>query len=214
MEDRTESPMAVKVEKHSQSIVLTYFHGDTNSMVDAHFSRALGTVSRDKGPAKAKKTRKSIKSGKKAPPSWRQTGPPTLFSRLTVSLSAEKSTHSQESAADACPRPQLLPRGLLTLSPTDDAPNTWHPFTARAGESTGLPSITYSLSPEGLGLTGQQYATSLLNLLHNEPADVGPSLASSSKPELHHSWMVQPGRREPVDPTMVFKPGKRHAEEN
>lgn len=68
MEDRTESPMAVRVEKHSQSVILTYFHGDTNSMVDAHFSRALGTVSRDKGPAKMKKTRKSIKLGKTAPP--------------------------------------------------------------------------------------------------------------------------------------------------
>lgn len=64
MEERTESPMAVKVEKHSQSTILTYFHGDTNSMVDAHFSRALGTVSRDKGPAKMKKMRKSIKGNK------------------------------------------------------------------------------------------------------------------------------------------------------
>lgn len=77
MEDRTEDPMAVKVEKHSQYIILTYFHGDANSMVDAHFSRALGSACRDKGPAgQAKKTRKSIKSGKKA---RRQTGPPTLY---------------------------------------------------------------------------------------------------------------------------------------
>lgn len=135
-----------------------------------------------------------------------------MFSHLTVSLSTEKSTHSQESAADAYPRPQLPPRGLLTLSPTDDAPEMWDPFTARAGESAGLPSIHYSLSPEGLSLTGQQYATSLLNLLHNEQADVGPSLASSSKPELHEGWMVQPGLREPVDPTMVYKPGKKRAE--
>lgn len=70
----------------------------------------------------------------------------------------------------------------------------------------GLPSIAYSLSPEGLSLTGQQYATSLLNLLHNEQADMGPSLPSSSKPELHHSWMVQPV--EPVDHATAFKPGK------
>lgn len=76
----------------------------------------------------------------------------------------------------------------------------------------GLSSIAYSLSPEGLSFSGQQYATSLLNLLHNEQADVGPALASSSKPELHHSWMVQPGLREPVDPAVVFKSGKKHAE--
>ncbi|CAG09828.1 unnamed protein product [Tetraodon nigroviridis] len=181
MEERTESPMAVKVEKHSQSTILTYFHGDTNSMVDAHFSRALGTVSRDKGPAKMKKMRKSIK---------------------------EKSTDRGESTADAYPMPQLPTGGLLNLSPMDDTPDTWHPFTARAAESAGLPSIAYSLSPERLSLAGQRYATSLLNLLHNEQADAGPSLASSSKPELHHSWMEQPGLREPVDPAMVFKPGQ------
>lgn len=209
MEEGAENPMAVKVEKHSQSIILTYFHGDTNSMVDAHFSRALGAVSRGKGPAKTKKTRKTIKSGKESAPCWRPTGLSALFSHLTVSLSTEKPTHSQEFTADGYPRPQLPPGGLLTLSPTDEAPDTWPPFTARAGESAGLPSIAYSLSPEGLSLTGQQYATSLLNLLHHEQADMGASLASSSKPELHHSWMVQPGLREPVDPAMVFKAGKK-----
>lgn len=68
MEDRTESPpSAVKVEKHSQYSILTYFHGDINSMVDAHFSRALGNDCRDKAPAgKTKKLRKSMKSGKKS----------------------------------------------------------------------------------------------------------------------------------------------------
>lgn len=112
---------------------------------------------------------------------------------------------------DAYPGPQLPAGGLLSLSPTEEAPDTWNPFTARAGESVGLPSIAYSLSPEGLSLTGQQYATSLLNLLHNEQADVAPSLPSGSKPELHHGWMVQPGLREPVDPTVVFKTGKKNA---
>lgn len=207
MEDRTEGPMAVKVEKHSQYIILTYFHGDTNSMVDAHFSRALGDVCRDKVPGgKAKKTRKTVKFGKKA---GGRKGPGTLFALLTVFLSTEKSNLHQESAADNYPKPQLPPGSLLTLSPVEDSPNSWHPFTARGGETVGLPSLAYSLSPEGLSLTGQQYATSLLNLLHTEQADMGASLPSSSKPELHPSWMVQPGRREPVDHTMAFKPGKK-----
>lgn len=68
MEEGAENQIAVKVEKHSQSVILTYFHGDANSMVDAHFSRALGTVPRGKGPAKTKKTRKTIKSGEEALP--------------------------------------------------------------------------------------------------------------------------------------------------
>lgn len=206
MEDRTEGQMAVKVEKHSQYIILTYFHGDTNSMVDAHFSRALGDVCRDKGPGgKAKKTRKAVKLGKKA---RRRTGPVTLFRLLTVFLSTEKSNLCQESTVDY-PKPQLPPGSLLTLSPMEDSPNSWHPFTAREGDSVGLPSLAYSLSQEGLSLTGQQYTTSLLNLLHTEQADMGASLPSSSKPELHPSWMMQPGLREPVDHTMAFKPGKK-----
>lgn len=65
MEDRTDSPMAVKVEKHSQCVILTYFHGDINSMVDAHFSRALSKVCKAKVPAaKTNKLRKTIKLGK------------------------------------------------------------------------------------------------------------------------------------------------------
>lgn len=61
MEDRTDNPMAVKVERHSHYVVLTYFHGDTDSMVDAHFARALSS---NKAPAaKAKKIRKTVKLG-------------------------------------------------------------------------------------------------------------------------------------------------------
>lgn len=69
MEDGADSPMAVKVEKHQQCIILTYFHGDTNSMVDAHFARALSTVCREKAPTpRAKKIRKSVKIGARAIP--------------------------------------------------------------------------------------------------------------------------------------------------
>lgn len=110
---------------------------------------------------------------------------------------------------DDYPKPQVPPGSLLTLSPVEDSPTSWHPFTGRGGQSVGLPSIAYSLSPEGLSLTGQQYTTSLLNLLHTEQADMGASLPSSSKPELHPSWMVQPGLREPVNHDMAFKSGKK-----
>lgn len=64
MEDRTDIPMAVKVEKHSHYVILTYFHGDTNSMVDAHFARALSSACNEKAPAaKAKKIHKTVKLG-------------------------------------------------------------------------------------------------------------------------------------------------------
>lgn len=65
MADITDSPMAVKVEEHSQCVILTYFQGDINSMVDAHFSRALSKVCKAKAPAvKTKRIRKTIKLGK------------------------------------------------------------------------------------------------------------------------------------------------------
>uniref|UniRef100_A0A3Q1FP52 Uncharacterized protein n=1 Tax=Acanthochromis polyacanthus TaxID=80966 RepID=A0A3Q1FP52_9TELE len=65
MEERPDSPRAVKVEELSQCVILTYFKGDINSMVDAHFSRALGKACKSTAPAaKVKKIRKTIKLGK------------------------------------------------------------------------------------------------------------------------------------------------------
>uniref|UniRef100_A0A3Q2YIJ3 Uncharacterized LOC109511936 n=1 Tax=Hippocampus comes TaxID=109280 RepID=A0A3Q2YIJ3_HIPCM len=65
MEDGMNSPVAVKVEGHSRSVILRYFRGDIGSMVDAHFSRALSKDGKDNMPvAKAKKMRKNIKLGK------------------------------------------------------------------------------------------------------------------------------------------------------
>lgn len=208
MEDRIDSTMAVKVEKHSQYIILTYFHGDINSMVDAHFNRALSNICKDKAPAaKTKKTHKTIKLGKFQKPS----GPP--FQQITTNTSSvsptEKSSSCQGSAVGTYSGSQVpsLDR-LLTLSPADDAPDSWQSFPVRAGEGPGLPSITYSLSPEGLSLTGQQYASSLLNLLHNDQGEMGSSMAHSSKTELPHNWMPQQGFRESVDPSLGFEPGK------
>lgn len=83
MEDRTDSPMAVKVERHSQYVILTYFQGDINSMVDAHFTRALGSVCKAKAPAaKTKKIRKTIKLGKHTEPA----DPPCLRAAHSILL--------------------------------------------------------------------------------------------------------------------------------
>ncbi|TMS17677.1 Transcription cofactor vestigial-like protein 1 [Larimichthys crocea] len=180
-----DSPMAVKVEKHSQYVILTYFHGDINSMVDAHFTRALSKVCKVKAPAaKTKKIRKTIKS--------------------------EETNHCQGSAIDPYSETQIPPVAghLLTYSPASDAPDSWPSFSAMAGEGSG--SLAYSLSSEGgLSITGQQYATSLLNLLHNDRGEMGPSMASSSKPELHPSWTMPQGFRESVEPAESFEAGRR-----
>ena len=96
---------------------------------------------------------------------------------------------------------------MLTLSSTDDSPGSWHSLAARTGEAPGLSTIMCSLSSEGLSLTGQQYATSLLNLLHSDRVEMGPSMASGSKPEALPRWTLPQGFRESVDPPIDFEPG-------
>ncbi|KAM7417412.1 hypothetical protein PAMA_017187 [Pampus argenteus] len=184
MEDRTDSPIAVKVDE--QCVILTYFQGDINSMVDAHFSRALSKVSKAKAPTvKTKKIHKSIK--------------------------LEETSPCQGKAVDSYSESDVPPvtGRRLTFSPADDSHGPWHSFTARTGEAPGLPSITYSLPPDGLSRTGQQYATSLLNLLHSDRTDMLPSMASTSRPELLSRWMVPQGFRDSVDSTAEFEPGRR-----
>lgn len=186
MDDGTDNPKAVKVEGHSQCIILTYFQGDIGSMVDAHFSRALSTHCKAKAPAlKAKKTRKSIK--------------------------LEDINPCQGATAELYTEPQVPPMAnqRLTFNPAEDPTAPWHSFPARPGEATGMPPLAYSLSSDGLSLTGQEYATSLLNLLHSDRSEMGPSVASSSKPELLPGWTVPQGFRDSVDPTVGFEAGRR-----
>lgn len=182
MEERTDSPSVVKVEEHSQYVILTYFDGDANSMVDAHFARALNKVCKVKAPAgKAKKPRKLIKS--------------------------EVGSSCQANDPFSGSQPPLGPEHLLNYNPADSSPASWHSFPARPVENPGM----YSLSQDGLSVTGQTYATSLLNLLHSERGEVAPGVASCSKPDLLPGWTMPSGFRDPVDPTAGFEPG-RHLE--
>ncbi|XP_061581601.1 transcription cofactor vestigial-like protein 1 [Cololabis saira] len=183
MEERTDTPIAVKVEGHSRSVILTYFQGDINSMVDAHFTRALSKACKSKEPSV--KTKKMYKTNKK-----------------------DDTNTSQGGAAVSYPQSQVTSASgrMLTLTSADNS--SWPPLGARAGEAPGLSSIMCSLSSEGLSLTGQQYATSLLNLLHSDRVEMGPSMASSSKPDTHSRWTLQPAFRESVDPSLNFDPGR------
>lgn len=188
MEERTDSPIAVKVEEHSNFVILTYFQGDINSMVDAHFNRAL---KKDYNPKEsAAKTNKFSKA-----------------------IKLEKTVGTcQTSAIDSYPDSQASPMSerLLTITTANNTRSSWPTFPTRTGEGPGLPTISYSLSPDGLSLTGQQYASSLLNLLQSDRGEMGP-IASSSKSELLPSWTIPQGFRESVDPAAAFEPG-RHLE--
>lgn len=176
MADTTESPMAVKVEEHSRCVILTYFHGDIGSMVDAHFSRALSKVCKAKAPAsKLKKARKSIKT--EEIPSF-QGSPTDTYAEAQVRPVAER---------------------LVAFNPAENPCSSWNAYPGRTGEG----SITYSLSPDGLSVTGQQYSTSLLNLLHSERTDMAP-IPSSSKAELLPNWAVPQ-----AESAAAFEPGRR-----
>lgn len=171
MED--PSPIAVKVEEHSQCVILTYFHGDIGSMVDAHFSRALNKVCKAKAPASKLKKKK---------------------------IKIENSPAFQGSPTDTYLEAQVRPvTERLTFNPAEDP---WHAFPGRTGEGSALPSFAYPLSADGLSATGQQYSTSLLNLLHSDRGEMAPGQPSSSKAELLPNWTVPQ-----VDPATVFEPG-------
>ncbi|XP_061644230.1 transcription cofactor vestigial-like protein 1 [Phyllopteryx taeniolatus] len=178
MEDGIDSPVAVKVEGHSRSVILRYFRGDIGSMVDAHFNRALSKDFKNNLlVVKPKKMRKNIK--------------------------LEESSTSQANLAEPLP----VTGRYLAFGSTDNPSRPWHSFIARTGEASGLPSAMYSA--EDLSLTGQQYTSSLLNLLHSDRAEMGPGVASSSKAEHPANWMVPQGFRDSVEPAGGFEHGQR-----
>ncbi|XP_037531676.1 transcription cofactor vestigial-like protein 1 [Nematolebias whitei] len=181
MEERTESPIAVKVEENSHSFVLTYFQGDINSMVDAHFTRALSKLCKPTELAgKTKNSHKPIKS--------EHTNTCHSSVSYTKSLVPSEGGHS------------------VTFSSANETPVSWNSFRTREGPV--LPAIVCPLPPEGQCFTGQQYSTSLLNLLHSDRGEIVPSMASSSKPEPVPGWTVPQGFRESVDPSISFEPGR------
>ncbi|KAF6736648.1 Transcription cofactor vestigial-like protein 1 [Oryzias melastigma] len=188
MEEGADSPIAVKVEGNSRSVVLTYFQGDTSSMVDAHFDRALSKTSRGEEPAgRPRKVLKAVKS--------------------------EDLTTCQDIAAPSYSEPQALSKAgcIMALGSPGGGHSSWQPFTSRPGEAPGLSTIM-CLSSDGLSLTGQQYATSLLNLLHSDRGEVGPS--NVSKPDTLPRWTAPHGFRESVDPSINFEQGRHVDKKN
>ncbi|KAM4733257.1 transcription cofactor vestigial-like protein 1 isoform 1-T4 [Anableps anableps] len=183
MEERADSPIAVKVEGNSHSVILTYFQGDINSMVDEHFSRALGKASKaNEQGLRSKKILKTVKM--------------------------ESTGNCQGSVSIPYSESQVSPLTghILTLSSAEETPGSWNTFRSREGPS--LSTIMCSLSSDGLSLTGQQYSTSLLNLLHGDRGEMGASIPSSSKPDPLPNWAMPPGFRESVDPPIGFEPGR------
>lgn len=196
MAGRSGSPAAVRMEEQPQGVLFTYFKGDIDSMVDQHFNRAL-----NKDKKKSKKNRKSVKSevptscqwSSLPADSWSEGHLQSVSRRLQ--LSSPKEPHIN------------LP---LPLSSPETAPVSWSSYNPRQSGGLGLLPISYppSLPNEGLGMTGQQYASSLLNLLHSDRAEVSTDMAPGSKPDFLPSWTSHPGFRDPMDPVVGLDSGK------
>ncbi|TSS60356.1 Transcription cofactor vestigial-like protein 1 [Bagarius yarrelli] len=189
MERQPGSPVAGKTEEHSGSLLLTYFHGDINSMVDAHFSRALGNVTKPKVDiAKNKKHRKSSKSEQPSTSNWDMQS--HLCFESTDSLGRNEPGRHEE----------LQTNHRLPLNTPVESSSVWL-GGPRQGTSLVLPPMVYpsAASAEGLVMADHQY-NSLLNLLHSDRPDLSSVMLNTSKQELMPGWHRHPGFGDQMNP--------------
>ncbi|XP_017328816.1 transcription cofactor vestigial-like protein 1 isoform X1 [Ictalurus punctatus] len=182
------SPVVGKTEEQSGSLLLTYFQGDINSMVDAHFSRALENINKPKRDiTKNKKPRKSVKSEQPSTCNWDMSSH-MCFEPTASSGQIELGSHEE-----------LLTNPRLPLN-TPDSSSAWH-GGPRQGTSLVLPPMVYpsAVSAEGLMVADHQY-NSLLNLLHSDRPELGSVMVSSSKQELIPGWTRHPGFGDQMTP--------------
>ncbi|KAM9470715.1 transcription cofactor vestigial-like protein 1 [Clarias gariepinus] len=189
MEHQPGSPVAGKAEEHSGSLLLTYFQGDINSMVDAHFSRALENITKPKGNiTKIKKPCKLVKPEQPSTSNWDMQSH-MCFDATDSSGRIELGRHEE-----------MPPKPRLPLNAPVESTNAWL-NSPRQGTSLVLPPMVYpsAASAEGLVVADHQY-NSLLNLLHNDRPDLGSVMLASSKQELMPGWVRHPGFGDQMTP--------------
>ncbi|XP_025047641.1 transcription cofactor vestigial-like protein 1 isoform X4 [Alligator sinensis] len=157
----SQSKQPVKTEWGSQCVVFTYFHGDINSVVDEHFSRALSNV---KSPQDLSTKHKDLRKDSMSPQPWNfsshwtkpyQSSPATNVSPSGLNLSA--------AAVQADYQPPVL-----QSHPTQPA-DLWHfpaignPGLVSSGHHHSFPDLHVMQAPTSGGKYG-----SLLGLLQQE----------------------------------------------
>ncbi|KAK2838744.1 hypothetical protein Q7C36_013558 [Tachysurus vachellii] len=188
MDHRPGSPVAGKAEEQSGSLLLTYFQGDINSMVDAHFSRALENLTKPKGDiTKNKKPRKSFKSEQPSTSNW----------GMQSNLCFESTDSSGR--IELGRKEELQTNHRLPLNTPEESSSVWL-GGPRQGTSLVLPPMVYpsAASAEGLVMADHQY-NSLLNLLHSDRPDLG-SVMVNSKQDLMPGWARHPGFGDQMTP--------------
>ncbi|XP_026137202.1 transcription cofactor vestigial-like protein 1 [Carassius auratus] len=182
MEEGLGNPVAKKTKEESGSVLLTYFQGDINSMVDEHFSRALSQAN------KPKEEGSNIKRNHKV--------------AQTNGLSSQWEAESQTRFQSLFP-PEHLQQGTSREVQSHHHMPPNHPANSailwsgdsRQGLSVVLPPMMYpsAVSSGGLMVAEHQYSNSMLNFLHNDHPDVGTVVRPSSKQNLASGWTKYPG---------------------
>ncbi|XP_016148611.1 transcription cofactor vestigial-like protein 3 [Sinocyclocheilus grahami] len=182
MDEGLGNPVAKKTKEASGSVLLTYFQGDINSMVDEHFSRALSQANN------LKEERSEIKRNHKV--------------AQTNGLSSQWEAESQTRFQPLFP-PEHLRQGTSSESQSNHQMLPNHPANSailwsgdsRQGLSVVMPPMMYpsAVSSDGLMVAEHQYSNSLLNFLHNDHPDLGTVVLPSSKQNLTSGWTRYPG---------------------
>ncbi|XP_076877318.1 transcription cofactor vestigial-like protein 1 isoform X2 [Brachyhypopomus gauderio] len=186
MDQEPGSPVAGRAEEHSGSLLLTYFQGDINSMVDAHFSRALRNISKPKA---------EIIKGEPSSRGWDVQSAP--YGSTYPPGQPQLSGH---------PASQISPR-LPANAPTEIS-TAW-PDGARQGACLVVPPMAYGTAPsvEGLVGTGHPYTNSLLNLLHSDRPNLNSVMVASHKQEFVPGWTRQMELRDQMTRDHSCEPG-------
>ncbi|KAG1929221.1 transcription cofactor vestigial-like protein [Pimephales promelas] len=182
MEEDLGCPVA-KIKEESGSVLLTYFQGDINSMVDEHFSRALSKATKPEGEhSKTKRNRRSAQTNELGSSQW-EAQSQTRFQSMFPSEHLRLRTSSESQSNHHLPL--NLPANNAVLWSGD----------SRQGMSLALPPMMYppAVSSDGLMAAEQQYSNSLLNLLHNDRPDMSTVMGPSSKQERMSGWAKYPG---------------------
>ncbi|XP_016306485.1 transcription cofactor vestigial-like protein 1 [Sinocyclocheilus anshuiensis] len=153
MEEDLGNPVAKKTKEESSSVLLTYFKGDINSMVDEHFSRALSQAAKPKGErSKIKRNRKVAQTNGLGSSQW-EAQSQTRFQPLFPPEHLREGTSSESQSNHHMPPNHPANSAALWSG------------NSRQGLSLALPPMMYpsAVSSDGLMVAEHQYSNSLLN---------------------------------------------------
>ncbi|XP_006874778.1 PREDICTED: transcription cofactor vestigial-like protein 1 [Chrysochloris asiatica] len=141
----------IRTEWNSRCVLFTYFQGDISSVVDEHFSRALGNIkSPQQLPTSSQNQEVTFRNDSDMPPNqwrlsshWRKAQPEGVRANGVA-----KSSLSVSAPMAMDPYPYPHPR-LLTRSPSAQPRELWH-FPSLPSSSSAQPAYPHAFSSSHL----------------------------------------------------------------